>query len=39
MASIRCPKITCRSKSCVPEKKKKKFKAGKGLLGAAVGTV
>ncbi|MDO5131659.1 MAG: hypothetical protein Q4D81_01605 [Eubacteriales bacterium] len=39
MASIKCPRITCRSKNCVPVAQDKRYKAGKGLLGAAVGGV
>ena len=38
MARIKCPRITCRSTNCVPVAQNKKFKAGKGLLGAIVGT-
>jgi len=37
MARIKCPRITCRSTNCVPVAQDKKYKAGKGLLGAAAG--
>ena len=39
MAKIKCPRITCRSTNCIPVAQDKKFKAGKGLIGAAVGGV
>lgn len=37
MARIKCPRLTCRSTNCVPIAQDKKFKAGKGLVGATVG--
>ena len=37
MARIKCPRITCRSTNCVPVSQKKKYKASKGLFGAAIG--
>ncbi len=37
MARIKCPRITCRSTNCIPVAQDKKYKAGKGLIGAAVG--
>ena len=36
---IQCPRLTCRSKECVPLTDSKKFSAGKGLLGGAIGAV
>ena len=39
MAKIKCPKITCRSKNCVPVTQNKNYKKGKGLIGATVGGV
>lgn len=39
MARIKCPRITCRSKHCVPVTQDKKYKKGKGLVGSVVGGV
>ena len=39
MAKIRCPKLLCRSTNCTPITEKKKYHAGKGLLGGALGAV
>lgn len=38
MGKIRCPSITCRSTNCTPlAESSKKYKAGKGVVGGAVG--
>ena len=37
MATIRCPRITCRSTGCVPVTQNKKYKVGKGLIVGAIG--
>ncbi len=37
MATIRCPRWSCRSTDCVPVTQGKKYKTGRGLAGAAVG--
>ena len=34
---IQCPKFTCRSTECIPLTESKKFSAGKGALGSAIG--
>ena len=40
MAKIKCPSITCRSTGCTPlVETGKKYKAGKGIVGGAVGAV
>lgn len=38
MGKVRCPSITCRSTNCTPlAESGKKYRAGKGLVGGAVG--
>ncbi len=37
MATIRCPRISCRSTACVPVAQNKKYKVGKGLIVGAIG--
>lgn len=37
MYSAKCPRITCRSTNRIPVAQDKIYKAGKGLIGAAVG--
>ena len=39
MAKIKCPSIMCGSKECIPITESKKYKAGKGIVGGAVGAV
>ena len=39
MAKIRCPKLTCRSTDCTPLVEKKKYKVGRGILGATAGSL
>lgn len=37
MARIKCPKMFCGSTDCIPVTERKKYKAGKGIVGGAVG--
>lgn len=39
MARIKCPRMFCGSRNCVPVSQKKRYKAGKGLLGGLIGGV
>ena len=39
MAKVRCPALGCRSTDCTPLTEKNKYKAGKGIVGGAVGAV
>ena len=34
---IKCPRMTCRSTNCIPLTEARKYKTGRGLVGAAVG--
>lgn len=37
MARIKCPRMFCGSRNCVPVSQAKKYKTGKGLVAGAVG--
>ena len=37
MAKVHCPRITCRSTSCVPVRTNKTYSSGRGIIGGAVG--
>ena len=37
MAKVKCPKLFCGSTNCVPVSQAKKYKAGKGIVGGAIG--